>query len=509
MKYQKKISVLIILIFISSIMSTANAQTQGWGIGPSIIQIPNGLKNATYQQTIKIYNENNYDSIILLNSSGDIKNWISFFEFTNTTQQINITSVNKTSTKDIMLQISIPIYTANGEYNGTIVATPKQIPSNISEGDVIVEINLPIILTIMVTGDQDLNVSVERIVMEDTEIYYNARILVDFINMGNVVASPIVEVEFSKDGQNVGNLSSRDYIFIPIQPSATKTYMMDWNTSAAGLLRTGQYKAHFSIILGDEIVKQQDVTFEVFKPGTLLRNGTLKEISYQGELEKGETLKIFATFLNSGEVDLIAKFFGDIYRDGELIDTIESLNTKVPKYDRLNLESELTIVEDGVYVIRGRVQYSDEIYPDEWYSDPLARKFTIGEGTSSFDLSLILIVFSLLFVIAIGLFIFLRKKQVIAVNKPRSLRMDLFSSRSKKQRVTKKVDKVLKKSRADKKIRVKKPKMLKSVKPKRRKHIRLKLNKEKSPLKLLHKDQNVKKPRGKGGKTKKTKTKKL
>ena len=125
MKHQKKIIILILLLFTISALSSANAQIQGWGVGPNIIQLPDGLKNATYQQTILIYNENDFDSNVTINSTGEVKDWLSFYEPSNLTIPITSTYVNNNTQKAITLHISIPHDTANGEYGGVIYITPK------------------------------------------------------------------------------------------------------------------------------------------------------------------------------------------------------------------------------------------------------------------------------------------------------------------------------------------------------------------------------------------------
>ena len=108
MRHQKKIITFILLMLMVSAASNANALTQGWGVGPNIIYLPNGLKNATYQQTIIIYNENDYDSNVTIDSSGEVKDWLSFYEPDNLTQPINSIFAKKSSTTDFILQISIP-----------------------------------------------------------------------------------------------------------------------------------------------------------------------------------------------------------------------------------------------------------------------------------------------------------------------------------------------------------------------------------------------------------------
>jgi len=174
MRHQKKIITLIISILMVSTMGNAHALTQGWGIGPNIVNLTDGLKNATYQQTIWIYNENDYDSNVSIGAEGEVKNWLTFYEPDNLTVPIDTTFVNKTSSKDFILQIDIPEDTANGVYTGTITITPKFYNPETKEYETLVNLNFPINMSLTVTGEQNLNVSIESITIDDTEINFDA-----------------------------------------------------------------------------------------------------------------------------------------------------------------------------------------------------------------------------------------------------------------------------------------------------------------------------------------------
>ena len=77
---------------------------------------------------------------------------------------------------------------------------------------------------------------------------------------------------------------------------------------------------------------------------------TLKEIRYSGGLKKGNLVKFFAVFQNVGKVDTTAKFIAEIYKDGELVDTITSEETLVQRYKQKSLDAYYKIEENGEYL---------------------------------------------------------------------------------------------------------------------------------------------------------------
>jgi len=65
-----------------------------------------------------------------------------------------------------------------------------------------------------------------------------------------------------------------------------------------------------------------------------------------------------ANFENTGEIDTMAKFKGEIYHEGNLLDVLESDEMFVEAGETANLVSYYKIMEPGSYTIRGRVLYS-------------------------------------------------------------------------------------------------------------------------------------------------------
>lgn len=109
--------------------------------------------------------------------------------------------------------------------------------------------------------------------------------------------------------------------------------------------------------MGGEVLATKDLQFKLLPVGTLSRQGNLTGISYEGKPSVGKTLKILATFVNTGEIDTKEKFIGEVYVDGELVDTISSEELLVPVRETGTLTAYLKIENDGSYMIKGHAVY--------------------------------------------------------------------------------------------------------------------------------------------------------
>lgn len=457
MKRKTKITYLIILLFFVSAVSINSVQASNIVLSPSYIEIRNVLKGADpYERTIYIDNTGDIDGNVLLNFTGEIKDWITFYPFSNLSTPINTVFVKNNSYEPLIMKIAIPPDAQNGFYYGNITAKKEFEETNTSGAQVTVGSKSLVILG--VTGDQILNISVEQIIVSNCERNYNSQITVIFENIGNVKATPLIEVKFNRvGGKELDSISSKDS-FDAVRPGQRGTYKMLWNTSQAQLTQYGTYEAHFNISLDGEIVYQETVPFEIFDKETFKREGKFEELTYQGDLEKGKSVNIIANFTNTGEIEIDATFYGKIYRNGELIHDFNSDKVNVPILSRAYFESNVPIEENGNYEVKGYVHYRD-ILNSEISSNTkiLSLTFTVGP-TFPLDITqLLLILFIIIFIIVI--YVIKRKKRVIEVTKVKS-----------------------------KRIKTTKPK--KEKKPK--KHIHLGRNKEKSPFKPKKQKKNTK-----------------
>lgn len=411
----KKIIGFIILLSILTSTYSWNGDARGIGVGPNYIMLESALRGSTYKQTIYVYNQNDYDSTILLNTTGDAGKWVTFYETSNLSKPVTSTFVPKMSSRNIIIQITIPEDAANKQYNGSIIVSSEPADTNTTGNYTTVSLNIPVMLFINVTGDQNLNVSVWYVEVDNVEINEPCRLRLQFKNTGNVVATPYTEIIITKDGRYIDSLSgSAD----PIQPNQLGTQELIWNTTG---MVAGNYVAHFNITLDGKLVEEKDVSFKLLPPGTFTRNGTLLSITYEGKPEKDKVLKIIATFKNTGDVDTNAKFIGEIYKNSELIDVVESREITVPKYNKENLYAYYKIKENGTYIVKGYILYGGK------KTNVAELTFTVGGSKNpSFDVLTTLLLVGLVAAVAttgVAVWRKKRKRGVIRIKVPLSFRI--------------------------------------------------------------------------------------
>ncbi|GAJ08829.1 unnamed protein product, partial [marine sediment metagenome] len=215
-----------------------------------------------------------------------------------------------------------------------------------------VSLAAPVAVTIFVTGNQILSGVVNGISADDVEVKYPLRIKVQFHNTGNVIATPQITVEIAtQDGTAINHFTSSEF---NVKPEKRETILLEWDTTGK---EPGDYIANVSVVLGDAIIKQEQLDFAILPTGTLTRSGSLTELIFEGEPGLGILTMIQATFVNTGRIDTKAKFIGDVYHDGTLVDTLQSEELLVAVGNMELLKSYFQPDQPGEYRIEGYVIY--------------------------------------------------------------------------------------------------------------------------------------------------------
>ena len=389
-----KIVGIIALILFLSVTTPASSQDEiNLAVGPGFIDIGNALRNGSYQQTIYLYNQNNFNSTFLLETSGPLEEWVSFYEHTDLTKKINSTYVNRMTDRPILFRVEIPDTAANGEYIGQIMVAVQPLKEDNTDSNVsLLQLGTPVVVVINVTGDQFLSIEVERLEVQDNEVNYPARISAHFLNSGNVRAKVKTNITIiNKEGSIIDRLSSSTP---DIELDTLYNDVIFWETEGK---IADVYTAFFEIYFNEVKIKEDNVSFELFPVGTFTRNGTLKGISYSGELKQGKLVKISGMFRNTGDVNTYAKFIAEIYKNNELVDTIESQEELVERYKDKLLNAYFEVEETGTYTLQGYVLY------DGRTTETLEYKLEIESG-SFFGTAQILMLFFMIFIVLVWYF---------------------------------------------------------------------------------------------------------
>ncbi|RZN36097.1 MAG: hypothetical protein EF813_07755 [Methanosarcinales archaeon] len=346
----KKTSKIVFVVGLILIILCSNAGAVGIAVSPSKIEMDDVLKGAEPERVLTVFNTATYEDTFSLTVTGDISNWISFYRMDDHATPINNITIPAEAKAHVLVKFAIPADTAAGDgYTSKIYV--QSIPPEVEGGHAAVVIKMPVDVMINVTGTQTLAGTVESIATTDTEVNVPLRIRVDFRNTGNVVAKPTVNVDISRDGVVVDSVTYSDK---EITPTRKETVRVEWDTAE---IMSGDYVAKVSVLLGGEVLETKELPFKLFPPGELTRHGALNDIVCEGDPAVGAVTKILVTFVNTGGIDTKARFAGEVYRDGNLIDTIESNELLVPIRESGTLTSYLKIESPGSYVVKGHVAY--------------------------------------------------------------------------------------------------------------------------------------------------------
>jgi len=343
----------------------------GIGVAPSEIKIHDAFRGEEYRKTITVSNADEHEATFSFNVSGECADWISFYKPEDITTPITSITIPGNEKREILVVFKIPNDAENRIYNSAIIVqrAPKAVEGGVGAG---VALKMPISVTIEVTGVQKLTGEVRDIRTTDVEVNYPLRIKVDFQNTGNVIARPLIEVAIVKDNMTIDTFTYAD---TAVKPNERKIISVEWDTTGR---EVGDYIAKVTVSLGGEILATKDLTFKLLPVGTLSRKGSLIELKYEGELLVGRVVKILATFRNIGEIDTKAKFVGEVFMDGALIDTLHSEEILVPVRETRTLIAYLKIEKEGNYKIRGYVVYEGKT------TDTKEISFNVGgTGTKS------------------------------------------------------------------------------------------------------------------------------
>lgn len=344
----KKIRSIVVIGLILMILPL-NAEATGIAVSPSKIEINDALKGTESERVLTIFNTDTLEDTFSLNATGDISDWISFYRVEDTTMQINTITIPAKDEATVLIKFAIPNDAPKGEYTSKIYV--QSIPPEVGGGQAAVMIKMPVDITIKVTGTQILAGVVKSITTGDTEVNHPLRINIEFQNTGNVVARPDIAVKITKDEKIIDEFTQSE---TGVKVDSKEIIPVEWDTTGR---ESGDYVANVTVSLGEEVLATQGLQFKLLPVGTLSTQGNLTGISFKGEPSVGKTLKILASFINTGEIDTKAKFIGEVYVDGELVDTISSEELLVPVRETGTLTAYLKIEKDGSYVINGHAVY--------------------------------------------------------------------------------------------------------------------------------------------------------
>ena len=394
----KLVLIIITTLILASFHYIETVSSQGLGVAPASIDIPDGLKAKTYLRSIRLFNDGEQPVTYQLNTTGDIKTWTTFYNNINLTEPIqNISVYGK---EEVIIQFTIPENTANGIYNGTIYAKITSENPNASGGAV--NLIFPVDISISVIGTQILTGKVSNININDVEIGQPLFIELRFLNTGNVIATPVVNAVIIRVDE--GAIDNFTYSDNSVNINSYDLLSVTWNTTNQ---KIGNYTAYTTVLLDETIIFEQNLSFKILPLGALTPKGEIVNLSYLGKPSKEEVLILKANYKNTGQVNTVTKFIAEVYRNGKLIEILESPEGTeelpiVKINESYNFSVYLKIIDSGSYEIQAYVVLNE--------NNKTAIQSLFFDVVGLLDNIIIMIISIIILILVVGIIFILMKK---------------------------------------------------------------------------------------------------
>ena len=420
MSITKRVGIRIVLITLLLLLSGVTlfpVAATGIAVTPSHLEISDALRGGDYERNITIYNPDNELTDYTLTASGGAGEWISFYEQEDPGSLVNRVTIPGNENVRILVKFTILQDAANGEHKATIFVTSVPVEEASGGSGQVVSLAAPVAVTIFVTGDQILSGVVNGINIDDVEVKYPLRIKVQFHNTGNVVATPLITVKIAtQNGATINSFASSEF---NVKPEKHETIPLEWDTTGRD---PGDYIANVSVVLGDAIIKQEQLNFAILPVGTLTRSGSLTELKFGSDPGLGVLTTIQATFINTGQIDTMAKFVGEVYHNDILVDTLQSEELLVAVGNMEFLEAYFKPDQPGEYRVNGHVIYEGKKTEEKEISFAITKNGEVehltnaistsaGDPKQTFDFSILAMGVVGALIIAVIIFMIMRSRR--------------------------------------------------------------------------------------------------
>jgi len=343
------IPIILISMLLVSIQYVDTASSVG--VVPAKIDMSNLLKGSLYIRSIRLFGGEE-PVLYNLNATGDIEKWVNFYKDRNLTEPIHNISVF--GRQEIIITFTIPEDISNGDYSGKVYAEVSNVGEKENLTGSVVLLVFPVQVSLSVVGVQILTGNVTEIKTRDVEVGQPLSIKVNFLNTGNVIATPIIKVNITRENWPISDFT---YLDTDVEVDSRDLIDVQWDTLNR---ESGSYTASIIVMLGEGVIAEKTLLFDILPRGTFTRNGEIINLSYTGELSEGSTLLIQALFKNTGQVETNTKFIAEVYRNGILDEILEGVENPVVDIQETYLFSTyLKIKNSGNYDVRCYVAYEN------------------------------------------------------------------------------------------------------------------------------------------------------
>ena len=357
-KGMKLALVALITITASGLLLPLSAVGEGVGMAssPAKIQIKGALNGDTIQRTIHVQYSGSDDTIVMnLSADGDISDWVIFSIPNDPITPVESILANSGEWASMLVSFHIPEDAPVGVNSGKLYATTSKENDEAEERGVGILVRANWAVGIEVVGTPVLAGLADRFAVNDIETGYPLRVEFYFQNTGNIVATPKVGVEISKDDEVIDSFTMAN---VSVGRDKKEKISVEWDTEGRA---TGDYVALVTVYLNDQVINTKTLNVAILPRGTLTRSGSFIELGLDAKPELGIISKVVAKFHNTGQIDTKAQFQGEVHLDEKLINVIQSTELLVPVGEERTLQAYLEIENPGAYKIEGHINYEGKL----------------------------------------------------------------------------------------------------------------------------------------------------
>ena len=334
------------ILFAASLCSLPVGAT-GIALSPGNINIDSALRGSSYQNQFIILNSGDLPTDYRATVTGEAASWASLYY-----NGVPFTKVSLATGAQAICQIkiSVPTDAPNGTHTATLVATSIPIEAKTGSG---LSLSAQANIALNVTGTQIISGTVDSITTKDPELGSPLRIQVYLNNTGNVEIAPQINTEITYNNKLVDSVS---YDKTTVAAGQRQPVIVEWDTTGNA---PADYNAHVTISLDDgkTNLAEQNLGFKILPIGTLTRSGDLTGITLEGRAVAGFMSKVDAVFKKTGQMDVMAQFTGEVYLNGNLINTIQSDKLLIYNGTQQTLSAYFQPDKPGNYNIKGFITY--------------------------------------------------------------------------------------------------------------------------------------------------------
>ncbi|MBW2970698.1 hypothetical protein KY320_00905 [Candidatus Woesearchaeota archaeon] len=324
------------------------------GVSPANAKFLDMLRDGYAEQYITISTSSSGDVWAHFEIEGEVADWISFEPAEERFLMSNSEPYR------VKLIATPPADAAVGSYSGKITYVTDALATVGGGMGSAVRAAVISTLTVGITDKQIMACRGGGFGLSDTEVGYPIDFTATINNDGNVRFKPVFILEFW-DQSEERIVMSRQLVGEEVLPTTSRSYSFQIQHN----LEPGQYWVNIVARSPNEnevnCYITDILTMSVFERGEIVDQGVLKGVSGKVWAFVGEIIPIKATFQNTGERSVEAKFKGNVILDEQIVELLESESLRVQPDETVDFTTYFTPKEAGRYIVSGRVLYNSKL----------------------------------------------------------------------------------------------------------------------------------------------------